>query len=122
MYKIGEIIKGEITGIQPYGAFVSIDDEEQGLIHVSEIQNGFTKNIHEVLKIGDEVTVQIVDIDEYSKKISLSLRTLEEKFQPHLYKRKHYFTNKKKKIGFATIEKKMPQWIDDSIEYLHENN
>ena len=75
-YKIGQIIEGKVTGIQPYGAFVSLDNETQGLIHVSEVQSGYTKNIHSLLKVGQPVTVQIIDIDEYSKKISLSLRTL----------------------------------------------
>lgn len=75
-YKIGQIIKGDITGIQPYGAFVSLDNHTQGLIHVSEIQAGFTKNIHQYLEIGQKVQVQIIDIDEYTQKISLSLRTL----------------------------------------------
>ena len=42
-YQIGNIIEGTVTGIQPYGAFVSLDKETQGLIHVSEIQSGFTK-------------------------------------------------------------------------------
>ena len=56
-----------MTGIQPYGAFVSLDNETQGLIHVSEVQSGYTKNIHSLLKVGQPVTVQIIDIDEYSK-------------------------------------------------------
>lgn len=68
-YKIGQIIKGKITGIQPYGAFVSLDEETQGLIHVSEVQSGYTKSIHTLLKVGQPVTVQIIDIDEYSKKL-----------------------------------------------------
>lgn len=80
-YKIGQIIEGKVTGIQPYGAFVSLDNETQGLIHVSEVQSGYTKNIHSLLKVGQPVTVQIIDIDEYSKKISLSLRTLEKQIQ-----------------------------------------
>ena len=41
--KIGDIVDGYVTGIQPYGAFVSLDEETQGLIHVSEIQSGYTK-------------------------------------------------------------------------------
>ena len=68
-YKIGQIIEGKVTGIQPYGAFVSLDNETQGLIHVSEVQSGYTKNIHSLLKVGQPVTVQIIDIDEYSKNI-----------------------------------------------------
>ncbi|BAO06234.1 MULTISPECIES: CvfD/Ygs/GSP13 family RNA-binding post-transcriptional regulator [Enterococcus] len=117
-YRIGEIIKGKITGIQPYGAFVSLDEETQGLIHVSEVQSGYTKSIHTLLKVGQPVTVQIIDIDEYSNKISLSLRTLEKKVPSIPYRRKRYFTNKNKKIGFATIEKQLPIWIKEALIQL----
>ena len=78
-YKIGQIIKGNITGIQPYGAFVSLDQETQGLIHVSEVQSGYTKSIHSLLKVGQPVTVQIIDIDEYSKKNQFVIAYIREK-------------------------------------------
>lgn len=42
-YQIGKVITGKITGVQPYGAFVSLDAETQGLIHVSEVKHGFIK-------------------------------------------------------------------------------
>ncbi|BDP58065.1 hypothetical protein EfmJHP36_25440 [Enterococcus faecium] len=44
-----------MTGIQPYGAFVSLDNETQGLIHVDLIWNGYTKNIHSLLKVGQRL-------------------------------------------------------------------
>lgn len=68
-YKIGDIIEGQVTGIQPYGAFISLDDHTQGLVHISEVQAGYTKNIHNFLEIGQVVKVQIIDIDEYTKKL-----------------------------------------------------
>ena len=117
-YKIGQIIEGKVTGIQPYGAFVSLDNETQGLIHVSEIQSGYTKNIHSLLKVGQPVTVQIIDIDEYSKKISLSLRTLEKTNPAVPYRRKRYFTNKNRKIGFTTIAEQLPIWIEEALSEL----
>lgn len=117
-YKIGQISEGEVSGIQPYGAFVSLDEETQGLIHVSEVQAGYTKNIHDLLEVGAKISVQIIDIDEYSQKISLSLRTLDKKFSSPSYKRKKYFTNKNKKIGFSSIEKKLPVWIEDDLKFL----
>lgn len=120
-YKIGQIHEGTISGIQPYGAFVSLDDETQGLIHVSEIQAGYTKNIHELLEVGNKVKVQIIDIDEYSKKISLSLRTLSESFPACTIKRKRYFTNRNRKLGFSTLEKELPLWIKEDLKYLEEN-
>ncbi|HGE6799234.1 TPA: CvfD/Ygs/GSP13 family RNA-binding post-transcriptional regulator [Enterococcus faecium] len=117
-YKIGQIIEGKVTGIQPYGAFVSLDNETQGLIHVSEVQSGYTKNIHSLLKVGQPVTVQIIDIDEYSKKISLSLRTLEKTNPAVPYRRKRNFTNKNRKIGFTTIAEQLPIWIEEALSEL----
>ena len=110
-YKIGQIIEGKVTGIQPYGAFVSLDNETQG-------QSGYTKNIHSLLKVGQPVTVQIIDIDEYSKKISLSLRTLEKTNPAGPYRRKRYFTNKNRKIGFTTIAEQLPIWIEEALSEL----
>ena len=121
-YQIGTIIDGTVTGIQPYGAFVSLDKETQGLIHVSEIQSGYTKNIHDVLQVGQEVRVQIIDIDEYSQKISLSRRTLEQKFVQLPYKRKRYFTNKNKRSGFRTIAETLPKWTAEAKEMLEKEN
>ncbi len=119
-YKIGMVLDGTITGLQPYGAFVSLSDTVQGLIHVSEVQAGYTKNIHSLLTVGQKVQVQVIDIDEYSKKISLSLRTLEEQIQQPNHRRKKYFTNKNKKIGFETLKKELPIWTDEAMDALLE--
>ena len=119
--KIGDIVDGFVTGIQPYGAFVSLDEETQGLIHVSEIQSGYTKNIQDVLKVGEKVQVQIIDIDEYSQKISLSRRTLEGQFIQTGIRKKRYFTNKYKKIGFTTIKEALPDWVKEAMDALLEN-
>ena len=76
--KIGDKLKGKITGIQPYGAFVELENGTIGLIHISEIRPGYIENIHDSVKIGQQVLVQVVDYDEFSGKSSLSMRTLEE--------------------------------------------
>ncbi|WP_412927891.1 CvfD/Ygs/GSP13 family RNA-binding post-transcriptional regulator [Globicatella sp. PHS-GS-PNBC-21-1553] len=89
-FKIGDIVEGEITGIQNYGVFVSLSEEEQGLIHISECRHGFVSNFDEFFKVGDKVKVIVVDIDEYTEKISLSIRALIKVntplFQPDLRK------------------------------------
>lgn len=117
-YQIGMILDGVVTGIQPYGVFVSLGNQTQGLIHVSEIQSGFTKNIEEVLEVGQKIKVQIIDIDEYSQKISLSRRTLEMKFTPNPSRKKRYFTNRNKQIGFASVEKMIPIWTSEALTML----
>ncbi|MGO3733157.1 MAG: CvfD/Ygs/GSP13 family RNA-binding post-transcriptional regulator [Vagococcus sp.] len=120
-YKIGMTIQGKVTGIQPYGAFVSLDNNQQGLIHVSEVKHGFIKNISDELTVGDTVTVQVIDIDEYTKKISLSLRVLQET-PPIVYRKKKYFTNKNKKIGFSSIEERLESWTTDALKETMEKN
>ncbi len=113
---IGDKIQGKVTGIQPYGAFVELEDGTSGLIHISEIKTGYVDNIFEQVKIGQEVWVQVVDFDEYTGKASLSMRTLEEEKQK--LPRHHRFTNERHKIGFAPLAKKLPQWTREAKEYL----
>lgn len=115
-YKIGTVTKGVVSGLQPYGAFVKLDNTFQGLIHISEVQHGYIREIQGVLKVGDIVEVQVIDRDEYSGKISLSMRTLDKAVSPYQEKRKRYFTNKHRSIGFATLEEAMPKWIEEATE------
>ena len=72
-YKIDMIVKGKVTGIQPYGAFVSLDKDTQGLVHISECKHGFVKNLNAILQVGEEIEVMVIDIDEYTKKIYFCL-------------------------------------------------
>ena len=66
--KIGDKLRGVITGIKPYGAFVSLDNGTTGLIHISEIKTGYIDNIYNTLKVGQEVLVQVVDFDDLLKR------------------------------------------------------
>ncbi|MEK6190555.1 MAG: CvfD/Ygs/GSP13 family RNA-binding post-transcriptional regulator [Carnobacterium alterfunditum] len=122
-YKIGMVVKGKITGIQPYGAFVSLDEETQGLIHISECKHGFVKDLSEVLAVGNEIEVMVLDIDEYTKKISLSLRALEESttFQ-YYYKKRRQHHEKFGALGFDTIKESIPKWIEEAKEAEKKQN
>lgn len=120
-YKIGDIVSVEVTGIQLYGIFAALDNETQGLIHISEIRHGYIENIKELFEIGEKLEVMILDIDEYDGRISLSLRSLQQATQ-------HPFSNWKKNprygkqtgIGFQTLEKKLPTWIDEALVQINQ--
>ena len=118
--KIGDKLKGRITGIQSYGAFVELETGVTGLIHISEIRTGFIENIYDVLKIGEEVLVQVVDFDEYSGKASLSIRTLEE--EKHQLPRRRRFSSDRVKHGFAPLARMMPIWTKEAISNLKKKN
>ena len=68
-----EIVKGKVTGITKFGAFVSIEGGKNGMVHISEIAEGFVKDINDHLHIGDEVEAMVVSIDENGR-IGLSIK------------------------------------------------
>ncbi|CAM5542461.1 RNA-binding protein S1 OS=Lysinibacillus sphaericus OX=1421 GN=LS41612_05510 PE=4 SV=1 [Lysinibacillus sphaericus] len=90
-YELGDVLTGKVTGIQPYGAFVALDDDTQGLVHISEITYGFVKDVSEFLSVGQEVEVKVLEIDEAAEKISLSIRALQER--PAARKKTHHPEN-----------------------------
>ncbi|MDQ0223317.1 S1 RNA-binding domain-containing protein [Streptococcus moroccensis] len=114
--KTGDKLTGIVTGVQPYGVFVSLGDGAVGLVHISELKTGFVENIYKVLEIGQEVQVQVIDVDEYSGKASFSIRSLEEEKQKP--PRKHRFSSNKRKYGFEPLAQAMPKWIDEGFDYL----
>lgn len=114
-YKIGDVISGTVTGIQTYGIFVSLDKNTQGLIHISECKHGFVTNLDEIVKVDEEVVAKIIDIDEYTQKISLSFRALEEmpiSTQPP--RKKNRRRRHAPQIGFQTLRDQMPKWIEQA--------
>lgn len=68
------VVKGKVSRLETYGAFVEIGAERPGLVHVSEISHDYVKNPSEVLKEGDEVEAKILDVDRRKKQIRLSIK------------------------------------------------
>ncbi|UQS83870.1 CvfD/Ygs/GSP13 family RNA-binding post-transcriptional regulator [Bombilactobacillus thymidiniphilus] len=112
---IGQVVSGEVSGIRSYGAFVKLDNSnKQGLIHISECKNGYVKDISQFLSLGQKVTVIILNKDEYTGEISLSLRALQKvSYDVQHINAKKYWTNYKHKIGFTSIEHEKDRWITE---------
>lgn len=111
-YEKGNIIKGTVTGIESYGVFVSFDEYYSGLIHISELSHSFVKDIHDFVTIGDQIYVEILDVDEESNHLKLSIKNI-------IYKNNGYIRRKKiieTKSGFSTLAKKLPIWINESLK------
>lgn len=118
-YEVGEVLTGKVTGIQPYGAFVALDEKTQGLVHISEITYGFVKDICDFLTIGQEVEVKILEIDDTEDKISLSIRALQDR---PMSKKKEVAPRKTLQDrvdesdanGFNLLKDKLQDWIEQS--------
>lgn len=70
-------VKGKIVRLETFGAFVEIGAERPGLVHVSELSHSYVKVPSEVVKVGDEVDVKVLEVDRKKKQIKLSMKALQ---------------------------------------------
>jgi len=71
------VVKGKVVELESFGAFVDIGAERPGLVHISELTQGYVKNASEVVSVGDEVEVKIIDFNRRKKQIKLSMKALQ---------------------------------------------
>ena len=76
-YQVGQLVEGTITRLTKFGAFARIDENLEGLIHVSELSDKRVEHPKEILNDADVVTLRIIKIDTKSRRIGLSLRKVE---------------------------------------------
>ena len=75
-YHAGDVVKGKVVRIVSFGAFVEVEKDVDGLVHVSQISNEWLDNPTSVLKVGDEVEAKILEIDTEKEKMTLSIKAL----------------------------------------------
>ena len=109
-YKVGMTVYGQISGIKPYGAFVRFDDGVSGLIHISELSNGFVRNIDHFVNVGEYVMVKVIDIDKEHRQLRLSFKALSQNTRRYA-KRVKFLGMPESVKGFGTIKDKMPEWV-----------
>jgi len=113
-HKVGDIVKGEVTGIEEYGVFVRLDNEYSGLIHISEITTGFVSEINNFVKIGEKLFVRILDINPDSKQIKLSIKNINYKEDGLTQKIPESIK------GFLPLEEKLPEWTEEKLKEIEE--
>lgn len=75
-YHAGDVVKGKVVRIVSFGAFVEVEKDVDGLVHVSQISNEWLENPTAALKVGDEVEAKILEIDTEKEKMTLSIKAL----------------------------------------------
>ncbi len=112
-YKVGDIIKCMVTAIESYGFFVSTENWFSGLVHISEITEGYVKDINNYVKLGDVVYCQILEVDEESTQLKLSIKNIN-------YKSSKKIMMNETKQGFISLKKELPNWIDYKLKEIEE--
>ena len=110
--KKNDVIKATVTGVQKYGAFVNTDEYE-GLIHISEISYGYVKNVNDFLKVGDNIFVEVVEVDHEDNHLKLSIKDIDYKKDGTRLKRMAETKN-----GFLPLKDNLEIWINEKIKEI----
>ena len=112
-FKQNDVIQAKVTGIQEYGAFVNINDEYDGLIHISEISYGFVRNINDYVRIGDKIYAEVLDVDDNTNQLKLSIKDIDYKNDGSKLKR-----IAETKSGFEPLKDNLDSWINGKIKEI----
>jgi len=74
LYKVGDVVQGKVTKLASFGAFVGLQHEIDGLVHISQVSEDHVDKIKNVLKVGQDVTARVIKIDRGERRIGLSIK------------------------------------------------
>lgn len=84
--QIGDVVTGKVVRLHDFGAFVEVDSETTGLVHISEVHRDFVENIHAYLTEGQEVIVRVMGIKEDGR-VDLSIKRAEVDWEDEVQRR-----------------------------------
>lgn len=111
---MGNKLQGKVTGITNFGAFVELPGGQTGLVHISEVADKYVEDIREVLAVGNEVTVKVLQVGDDGK-IGLSIRKAVDRPRPTRPASKGKGPRHPRKDNF---EDKMSRFLKDSEDRL----
>lgn len=122
-YKQGDIVLGTVSGIQPYGAFIKLDNDEQGLIHISEISSYYVKNINQYVTLGQKIKIKIIEVLEDKNLYRFSLKQVETRYRQNVRNFKSINNKKRFKVplsqqDFSLLEQNLEKWIKIELEKI----
>ena len=120
-FEVGQLVIGKVSAVRPYAVFLNFSDGRSGLLHISEISDSYIRDIEKFASIGDEMKVQVIDVDKNNGFLRVSLKRVKQEdfYSTH--------TNENKKSvqtsedEFKTLKEKLPQWIEEALKKTEED-
>lgn len=110
--RVGSVVLGTVTGVESYGIFVKLNDDYNGLVHISEITEKFVRDINNYAKVGESIYVEIKEISESNKRCVLSVKGLN-------YRINDDRAVKESVRGFTPLKQHLPIWIESKYKEIH---
>lgn len=115
--EVGSIVTGKVTGVTAFGAFILLDDGRTGLVHISEVADGYVKDLNQYLSEGQIVKVKIISIDERNGKLKLSIKQSGQKI---VTPENTHRAEEQDAVSKACFEDRLAKFLKDSNEKMQD--
>ncbi len=111
-FKVGQIVKGQITGVTKYGVFVRLNDDYDGMVHISEVSDKYVKDMNLLFEVGNIIKVKILEIDESKMHVKLSIKKIK-----YIIKSKKINLPEKGE-GFLKLKENLNKWTKEKMQEI----
>ena len=120
--KVDDILIGKVNQIRPYALFLTFENGQRGLLHISELSDNYIRDIEKYGSIGDEIKVKVLSIDPSNGFLRVSYKAIpvEERYNTHDESKQ--LSAQFDEADFHDLEEKLPEWIKDTLEKAKEED
>ncbi len=121
-YKVGDVLIGKVNQVRPYALFLTFENGQKGLLHISELSDLYIRDIEKFGTVGDEIKVKVLSIDPTNGFLRVSYKAIpdDEKYNSH-DDSVHHFAQFDE-ADFDDLKAKLPEWIENTLEKAKEED
>ena len=114
-YKVGDLIIGKVNQIRPYALFLTFEDGTNGLLHISELSDGYIRDIERFGSLGDEIKVRVLSIDPTNGFLRVSYKSVPENERYSTHDSSVRKVPQFDEADFTDLAEKLPEWINETL-------
>ena len=120
-FKVGDLIIGKVNQVRPYALFLTFENGTNGLLHISELSDGYIRDIEKFGSIGDEIKVKVLSVDPTNGFLRVSYKAIPENERYSTHDNSSRSTPQFDEADFTDLEKKLPEWISETLSKAKED-
>ena len=120
-YKVGDLVIGTVNQVRPYALFMTFENEQRGLLHISELTDNYVRDIEKYGTVGDKIRVVILSIDPANGFLRVSYKAVPEKERFTTHKDSLHHSAQFDEADFKDLEARLPEWIENTLKIAKED-
>ncbi len=120
-FKVGDIIIGKVNQVRPYALFLTFENGQNGLLHISELSDNYIRDIEKYGTIGDEIKVKVISIDPTNNFLRVSYKVIPEAERYNTHDDSVHRTAPIDEGDFKDLKAKLPEWIESTLKQAKED-